>query len=314
MRRTRDLRIALLALALAFAAGSQAPVTLAASPSPAGPSAAPGEAYPDIEAWLDADLGGPDVRPGDVVVAGITLWNRRTRGFEQAGGVYVLLRPAEGDTDPSVGRTRVDFPGHIVAELVVPEGGPGAVETGVRALVCDRDGACANENLAFTTAGTGPPPDADPTALVGATFQPFDEDIVAGREFPVVVDVFPRGRWEPGAVPRPEHVVVTATRRGGLDVAAAELRPGGPGSPYAGRMAIPETGSVTLAITVPSAAGGERPIAGATTVVTVLEAGPLSAQPVDQGAGGDIPFVVWLVGFGALLAGGLLARRALADL
>lgn len=294
-------------------AGSQVPATLAASPSPAGPSAAPGEPYPDIEAWLDADLGGPDVRPGDVVVAGITLWNRRTGSFERAGGVYVLLRSADGDADPSVGTTRVDYPGHIVAELVVPEGGPGPIETGVRALVCRADGTCANENLAYTTAGTGPPPDADPSTLIAATIRPFDEDVVAGREFEVAVDVFPRGRWEPGAVPFPERIVVTATRRGGLDIATAELRPGEPGR-YAGRLAIPETGSVTLGITVPSPDGGERPVAGGTLVVTVLEGGPPAPERTDAGAGGDVPLVIWLVGLGVLLVGGLVARRALADL
>jgi hypothetical protein len=114
-------------------------------------------------------------------------------------------------------------------------------------------------------------------------------------------------------VPLPERIVVTATQRGGLDIATAELRPGEAGR-YAGRLTIPDTGSVTLGITVPSADGGERPVAGATLVVTVVEGGPPAPEPTDPGAGGGVPLVIWLAGLGVLLVGGLVARRALADL
>ena len=303
-------------LGLAAVLLATATSALAASPAPSG-FPAPG-AFPNIEAWLDADFITPDAPPGGMLEAGITFWDTQGHNFARVNGVYVLLRPAEGDAEPSLGTTRSDFPGHIVAELVVPEGGPGTIEIGVQGRVCTSDGACTDENMPFTLAGTGPPPEADPASLIDATFHPFVGDIVAGREFPMTVDVFPKGQWDVGAVALPDHLVVTATLRG-VDLASAELRrPGAPGTPYTGRLTIPETGDVALAVAVPGEGGEDQAIASSTTIVKVIDGGRgTSQEPADPNApdeGGDIPIAVWLLGIGVLVAVGLIARRALADL
>jgi hypothetical protein len=318
MTTPRGGRIARLALGLALVAGSQVPAVLAASPSP-GSSAEPGGPFPTIEARLDAAIR-PDARPGSMIEAGITFWDRQSHTFAAINGVYVLLRPAEGDAEPSVGTAESDFRGHIVAEFAVPEGGPGAIEVGVQGRVCTSDGACTDAKLPFTLAGTGPPPEADPATLIDATFLPFVGDLVANREFPVSVDVVPRGRWDIDALDLPERLVVTATVRGGPELARADLVPGGsPGTPYTGHLTIPEAGDVALAVAVPAEIGEDHVIASSSTGVTVIESGGggTPAEPADTGEADervDIPIAVWLIGIGVLVAVGLVARRALADL
>jgi hypothetical protein len=317
MRTSRRGRLALLAVGVALLAGSSIPTTLAASPSPAPAASGDPAPFPNIEAWLDADIRS-NARPGTVVKAGITFWDTEAHAIAPIGGVYVLLRPAEGDAEPSVGAAVSDFRGHIVAEFVVPDGGPGVIEVGVQGRFCTDDGTCTDENLPYTIAGSGPPPEADPATLLDATFQPIVGDIVAGREFPVTADVFPRGLWDAGTLTFPDLLFATATLRG-VDVATADLRPSGPpGSPYAGRMSIPEPGGMALAVAVPRQGGESQMIATSTKAITVIERGEgTSADPVDPGAIDgevEIPLAVWLVGIGVLVAVGLVARRVLADL
>jgi hypothetical protein len=315
MTAPRRRRLALVWLGLALFPGA---ATLAASPS-ATPqtSAAPGP-FPNVEVWLDAEFT-PAAVPGSVVEAGITFWDTEANALARIDGVYTLLRPAEGDAEPSVGTARSDFPGHMIVEFVVPEGGPGSIEVGVEGRVCMSDGACAKEKLPFKLAGTGPPPEADVSQLIDAQFHSIVGDLVAGREFPVSIDVFPRGRWDVGALDFPDRIVVTAALRGGRDLGAEELgRRGGPGTTYAGSLTIPEAGNVTLEVAVPGDGGPDEVIASATTVVTVIEAGgDAGEEPIDPGAADadvDIPLGFWLVGIGVLVVVGLVARRALADL
>jgi hypothetical protein len=292
---------------------------LAASPSaPPSPSPTP-QPFPGIEAWLDAPLRS-DARPGSRIEVGITFWDTAAHTFAQVGGVYILLRPAEGDAEPAVGGAVGDFRGHIVAEFVVPEGGPGVVEVGVQGRFCTDDGTCTDENLPYTIVGSGPPPEADPATLIDAAFQPLVGDIVAGREFPITADVFPRGLWDAGAITFPDLLFATATLRG-VEIATADLRRSGPpGSPYAGRLSIPEPGAMALAVVVPDAGGEPQAIATSTLAVTVIEAGagageePNPADPGTADADGEIPLTVWLVGIGVLVVVGFGARRLLADL
>lgn len=304
--------LGLTAVLLASASGAAA-----ASPSPvAGASATP-QPFPGIEAWLDDDIT-PDAAPGSTIDVGITFWDTAAHTYAAVGGVYALLYPAEGDGAPAVGAAVSDFRGHIVTEFVVPDGGPGAVEVGVQGRFCTDEGTCTDENLPYTIVGSGPPPEADPATLIDAAFQQLVDEIVAGREFPVTVDVAPRGLWDPAALTFPDVLIATATFRG-EDLATTDLRPSGPfGSPYAGRLSIPDAGAMALVVAVPVPGGEPLAIATSTTAITVIEAGPgTEPHPADPGATdgeGEIPPTVWLVGIGVLIAVGLVARRGLADL
>lgn len=297
--------VAVILPAVASAAGA-----LAASPSSAP---APSIAGPEgVEAWVDADFITPDAPPGGVLEAGITFWNAPGHALARVGGVTVLLRPAKGDAKPSVGTVQADFPGHVVVDLVVPEGGPGSIEVGVPAQVCKADGTCSETLLPIPIAGTGPPPEADAADLIDATLHPLVGDIVAGREFPITVDVVGKGQWVLDTLPLPDHLIAVVAEVGGADVATAELRPGvQPGSPYTGRLTIPETGQLSLTVAIPATNGEDQVLPGATTALKVIGGGrPPSAEPTapepPAAPSGEIPMVVWLGGIGAVLVAGVV--------
>ena len=109
---------------------------------------------------------------------------------------------------------------------------------------------------AVPISGVGPPPEADPAALVTAQFLPFVGDTVAGRTFSVAVNIQPRGLWDFTALPLPDALEVVASHPGEPALASAPLLPGAqPGTPCSGRLTIPETGPVELTVQVPNPDG-----------------------------------------------------------
>ena len=258
---------------------------------------------------------------------GYTFWDTRVGDFPNVEGPYVKLHPAKGKAAPSEAIIEQDFPGHVLATVTVPEGGVGALEVGLRSN---------GKDTPLTIAGTGPPPAAPVQNLVSATIQPLVGDTVVGRAFPLTVEVQPRGLYDVTAVPMPDHVTAIARHPGGPGLATAELRPtGGPGLPYTGKLTIPETGAVEIAIEVPDPNGGEHEIPGSAIPRTVIEGGPKAsgapapasapavaatsapapASPSTTASDGGIPTFVWVIGIGALVVVGVLvARRLLADL
>lgn len=282
-----------------------------------------------FQAWLDAEFVVPNAPPGGVLQAGFTFWNSREQDFGEIGGIYATLRPASGDAPPSEATIELDFPGHVIASFVVPAGGPGEVEVGTRINACTEAG-CGDADAPFTISGVGPPPHADPAALVTAAFLPLVGDTVAGRAFPVAVNIQPRGLWDVTAIPLPGALEVVASAPGRPAIASAPLLPGPePGTPYSGRLTIPEAGPVELTVAVPNPDGMASVIAGEPAELTVIGADrressapvatktPAPAAPVAPAAGGEggIPTVVIIgVAVAALVGVGLVLRRFLADL
>jgi hypothetical protein len=141
--------------------------------------------------------------------------------------------------------------------------------------------------------------------------------------------MIPIGNWNSDALTLPDSLVVTASHHGGPDLSTATLVPGTqPGAPYAGKLTIPETGSVDVEVAIPGvgAGGADAVIKDATVHLNVIEGGrresasPAPAAPegsvTDPAApSGEIPLVAWIAGIGALVvAVGLVLRRVLADL
>ncbi|HEX5012674.1 MAG TPA: hypothetical protein VFV72_00850 [Candidatus Limnocylindrales bacterium] len=336
VRHQATRRLARLApVGVVLAALVTAPAVQAADPTPAA-SAAPVSPPANIEAWLDADFVTPDAPPGGVLEAGFSFWDTRQQEFLSLGGaqgVYVLLRPGTGSAAPSEASIQEDFPGHVVADMVVPEGGPGDVEVGMVVNACVND-VCSDQRAPFQIAGTGPPPGAKPEELIGAEILPLVGDTVVGREFPVTVNVLSRGLWDFSTLPLPDHLLVVARHPGGAELSTGELRPGAtPGAPYTGKLTIPETGDVEISIAVPLDLGGSREIEGATVQRTVIEGGRRTEAPAaaasqpaaplptsgatnaPAGSSGGIPGYVWILGAGALVIGGLFVlNRVLRDL
>jgi hypothetical protein len=304
----------------------------------AGPSSAafgsPGPVYsPAIQAWLDADTITPDAPPGGVVEVGVTFWDTSVQALaEHVDGVFVRLHPAKGNAAPSEGRITADFPGHVLAALVVPKGGPGKVTLGIRGQSCDAGGACKPADFPVPFAGTGPPPDAKTFDLVTGSFHDIVGDVVVGRPTALTVEVMPRGLWDVTAVGLSDRVDVIA--RDPNDASGAQLglaaleRQGDVGTPYVGTIVVRQAGTVELSVAIPGG-GADLEIAGERKVVTVIEAGrrpstaPAAASeaaraptptPAAAEPGGGIPAIAWIAA-GVLLVfgGGFLLLRFLAD-
>jgi hypothetical protein len=273
-----------------------------------------------LQVWLDSDSITPDAPPGGVVQVGFTFWDTRVGDFPNVEGPYVKLHPAKGKAAPSEATIDQDFPGHVLATVEVPQGGVGAVEVGIRA---------AGKDTPLTIAGTGPPPAAPPQDLVSATIETLVGDTVVGRAFPLTVDIQPRGLWDQSAMPLPDDVIAVARHPGGPGLSTGDLRRSGDlGTPYTGKLTIPETGDVEIAIQVPVAGGGNYEVPGSVITRTVIEGGRKSAEPAaasaapvptspqpGAAASGGIPAIAWVLGIGVVVVVlVLVGRRVLADL
>ena len=297
-----------------------------AAASPAPSSAAPG-VPPGLQVFSDSDFITPDAPPGGFIQSGFTFWDTRVGDFPNVDGVYALLHPGKGKAPPSLAKIEYDFPGHVLATMEVPQGGPGKVEIGLQL-----DG----KDVPLTVSGVGPPPAAPLNSLLVAAIEPLVGDTVVGRAFPLTVDVQPRGLYDVTTVPFPDHVTAVARHPGGPGLATAELRPtGDAGTPYTGKLTIPETGDIEIAIDVPDPNGGDHEVPGSAIPRTVIQGGrqpsgaptpasapavaatsvPAPGSPSSAASDGGIPTIVWVVGIGALVVVGVLvARRLLADL
>jgi len=285
---------------------------LAGRPASAA-SAAPSEdpnagAYPTLEAWLDR-LPPPDAPPGSTIEVGLTIWDSQQAQFMPMGGLVLKLNPATGKARPTEAETQADWPGHLVATVKVPKGGPGAVELVVR------DGPA---DLPIHVGGVGPPPEAPLSSLVFAFIQLPSGPVNAGRPMDVAVDVRTVVDWDP-PVSLPDRIVVIATIGRGQDMASADIprvTGSGAAATFAGPVTIPEAGDVTLEVAFPGVQGSaDEIIAGATTRVRVGGPGPSAATDATApgvDAGADWP----LVGGAAALAvvAGFVIRRVFADL
>jgi hypothetical protein len=127
----------------------------------------------------------------------------------------------------------------------------------------------------------------------------------------------------------PDRIVAVARHPGGPGLSTADLRRAGDlGTPYTGKLTIPETGDVEIAIKIPATSGGEYEVPGSAIERTVIEggrhesaapapasAGPAPASHTPTASSGGIPTFVWVVGIGAVVVIlVLVARRVFADL
>ena len=256
-RGRRHLALALAAVAILLLA--PAPIALGADPSP---SFAPVRPPAIFQACSTPSSSCPTPRPVASSRPGSRSGTVAPGISGEIGGIYARLKPAQGDAPPSEATIEPDFPGHVIASFVVPEGGPGDVEVGMLIDACTEAG-CGEADAPFTISGVGPPPEADPAALVTAQFLPFVGDTVAGRTFPVAVNIQPRGLWDFTALPLPDALEVVASHPGEPALASAPLLPGAqPGDAVTGRLTIPETGPVELTVQVPNPDGVAGVVAG----------------------------------------------------
>jgi len=319
--RPRLRRVArwLLPVALAVAGPWAGGSASGASPSPAPPDAAD---LAHVEAWLDAGIADlpPDAPAGGTFETGITFWDATRHDFAAVGGVHARLHPATGTARPTEASIEADRVGHVVIHVKVPKGGPGSLEVSAVA-----DG----HTVPLAIAGIGPPSGAAPEMLLTATTHPFVGDIVAGRAFPVAVDIGGWGEWGVDTLPVPDHLVAVVGTAAQPSIVIAELRQGtGVDPAYTGHLTIPDVGPATIDIAVPNAGGALAPIPGSTVAVSVIAGGrespssnaiaapaPVAAGGQAPGPAGEIPVIVWIIAIGAVVVVlGALGLRRLGDL
>ena len=285
-------------------------------------------AFAGLQVWQDEELL-IDAPPGGVLDVGFTLWDAPGDAFADINGLYVRLQPKTGTAAPSNGVVVTDFPGHVTATVLVPEGGIGPFDIGLLAGTCWDGHGCADVELPVALAGFGPPDGAPRESYIGAFFDPFVGDLVADRPFPVKVEVYPRenGLWT--KIDQPMRLLITATGNG-VEVARGDVTFQDIYLPYLGHLAIPEIGDYQLQLYAPAGDGDLGwPVAGGSVWVKVVKGGratpaqgPAVASTPGQAVTGDVPpdepatadqaGVPWLpigIGVGVVLA--LLGIRLL---
>ena len=306
-----------LGTALLLAAGLAVAIAGRGSAASAGPSATsdPG-GFGNIEAWLDAPFP-TDLAAGATLPVGLTLWDTNSGELSTINGLYLRLHPATGKARPTESETRSDWPGHILANVIVPKGGPGEIEVGISGRSCTSDGTCQGVDFPFKVGGIGPPPDAPRSLLVDARLQPLVQPVIAGRPLEIVIDLAPRAAWDPGSIGLPDRLVVLARNGTGPDLASAEIHRGaGPVDVYRGQITVTDPGDVALMFALPGGRNGaDDVIESATTRVKIVPATDSApAAAAADPAEGDVPWP--LIGGGAVLAllASLVIRRIFADL
>ena len=295
-----------------------APSALAASPAPLDP-------FPTVETWIDAPPEvPPDAPAGAPVAVGATLWDVRNHDLFPISGLVVKLYPAKGKAKPSVAEATQDSPGHLLANLTVPEGGAGRIEIVTQAEQCTEGGGCSTIDIPLRITGTGPPPDAPRSKLVRAQLLPVVGDVVAGRPAPIAVLLTPIGLWDPAALDLPSAIQVVITRVGGGRMGNAQLEQISPEpfQPYQGGIRVPEAGEMALTAALVGPDGTTEPIDGELGRVLVIAGGgrpdaspgdvvrpspgATAAPAAPSASGGDDGPPILLLGAIAVLAVGLL--------
>lgn len=242
---------------------------LAADPSPS-----PDAPLLELQAWLDEPLPS-DAEPGTQLRIGALLWDRIHNTTASTSPTFVRLYPASGDGAPVEAPASVDWPGHVVATLTVPDAGPGWVEVRLRGTACTQDG-CGVSDALFDLQGAGPPAGAPLPSIVDADIEPLVPTFSAGEATEVDVVLRPDVEWPDLVLPDRLFVLVRQPREDQFSAVPAELVDE-PGRRYRATITLPEVGRYILEASMEDGrAAGDLFVASALAVEAVA---PASASP-----------------------------------
>ena len=255
---------AILLLAMAIVPAS------AATPEP--------DPFPTIETWLDRPVDDTAYvsSDGSRLLVGATFWDVRNHELWAMDGLRFKLYPAKGKGQPREAPAMSDVPGHVTAQIQIPDGGAGRLEILTSGEECAADGSsCRKVHIPMKITGTGAPPDAPRGSLVRAQLLPITGDVVAGRPAPVAVTLTPIGLWDAEKLDLPHALQVVVNRAGGGRLGFAQLEQDPPETyqPYQGSLRIPETGEMVLSAALVGPNGTTQPIEGELGRVLVIAGG-----------------------------------------
>jgi hypothetical protein len=160
------------------------------------------------EVWLDAPLPH-DVPPGASLHVGFIMWDVTESSTVTVFGAEVRLHPASGQGRTLRAEPKIDWPGHSVADLVVPPGGFGRLEFGIYRNA-GVSGAGRTITLDFSpvpVAGVGPPPGISLRRIGTMAVDP-TLPAVAGEPFDVNLAFQPRVGWPAGSISFPSTLTL----------------------------------------------------------------------------------------------------------
>jgi hypothetical protein len=306
----RQIALGLAASGLLAVLGWPVPALGAGSPSvPPAPSVQPD---PTTEIWLDTPLDDAAVA-GTLIHVPMTVWDTQRHQLSDLATTDARLLPRAGGAPATTATARADWPGHLVLDIEVPEGGAGELQIGYPGQACVPGGDCTPAFIPFTMGGIGPPPDAPTSALVVATLEIRPDPPEAGRATATSVQLVPKGTWPVELLGLPPSIEIAAGPAGEPDVAVATLhRAVGPDARFEGTLTLPAAGEVGLTARIPADRGRDDVLLVRRVVV---QAAPVLLGTRSDGSGEEPPpilLVVALVGGLAVVA--FAASRLLADL
>jgi hypothetical protein len=266
---------------------------LAADPSPS-----PDAPLLELQAWLDEPLPS-DAEPGTQLRIGALLWDRVHNTTAGASPTFVRLYPASGDGAPVEAAASPDWPGHVVATLMVPDGGPGRVEVRLRGTACTQDG-CEVSDALFDLQGVGPPEGAPLPSIVDADIEPLVPTFTAGQATEVDVVLRPDVDWPDLARPGRLFVLVRQPRGDQFEAVPANLVDEA-GRRYRATITLPEVGRYILEASMEEGrAAGDLFVASALAVEAVAPAlassdpspSPTTGAPGEAADPGVLPLAI----------------------
>jgi hypothetical protein len=270
---------ALVSSGQARAAPSPSPTV---APGPSGPTLPPPGNDFGLMAWLDATLP-LDVAPGTRVRVGAFVWSEVAAAVLPSVTLRATIKSASGGT-AATAYAAEDWPGHVVAELTVPDGGVGGVEIALPGTICDAAGTCVPQDTPIPIVGVGPPTGV-PLATIGSAFiDPPAGAPVAGEPVTFEVGVEPRVAWPAPGLILPDTIWLQVRVLQGpiVDDVAATLVDAGAGR-YEARVTFNRAGQFVVQVATAEGAEGADLFSTALRQV-VVEAAPGPSSGPGSGA------------------------------
>jgi hypothetical protein len=297
--------ILLVAACLALASAP----ALGASPSP-GPLTTP-RAHTPGQAWLDGELpvGAP---AGTHLSIGALLWSPDQAAVVTAITPRFRLHPASGKAAATVANGVPDWPGHYVADVVVPPGGFGTLDIGIPGTFCDDHNVCVQQDFLFDVA-VGPPVDVKLPAITAASLQLSAPTVEARSSIGLEAQLNPNVQW-PRPLQLPSRLVIQVRERQGPIVLEVPAEHGGFDGDYVANIAIDKPGDYVIQLALTADATGPDLFPTALAAITVTPSTQPTAAPAVTTTGAGTAAPEWwplaLGGFGLLVAGLLFFRGA----